>query len=84
MTRNRFLLTLAAFVASLAHPARAQKAPPFDPPPAELPPKPGKGGPAPLLGAGLPAIISAGAALVGYRLWRRKRRSPDDLAEHEH
>jgi hypothetical protein len=77
MTRHRFLLTLAAFVASLAQPAGAQNGPPFDPPgPPPVPP--GRGGPAPLLGAGLPAILSAGAALVGYQLWRRRRRPTDD------
>jgi hypothetical protein len=30
------------------------------------------------LGAGLPAILAAGAALAGYRLWRRQRRRDDD------
>jgi hypothetical protein len=79
MTRNRFLMTLAAFVASLAQPAGAQNGRPFDPPgPPPVPPGRGRGGPVPLLGAGLPAILSAGAALVGYQLWRRRRRSTDD------
>jgi hypothetical protein len=32
------------------------------------------------LGAGLPAILAAGAALTGYRLWQRKRRRDDDGA----
>jgi hypothetical protein len=36
--------------------------------------------PAPLLGAGLPALLVAGAALTGYRLWRRKRRRDNDGA----
>jgi hypothetical protein len=81
MTRSRFLMALAAFVASLAPLAKGQAGPPFDPPPVERPPLGrgrGRGGPAPLLGAGLPAILSAGAALVGYGLWRRKQRSRDD------
>jgi len=79
MTRKRFLLILLAFVASTAQPVHAQqrRGPPFDPPPVDRPPGPGRGVPAPVLGAGLPAILGAGAALVGYRLWRRRRRSTD-------
>lgn len=29
--------------------------------------------PVPILGVGLPAFAAAGAALAGYRLWRRRR-----------
>jgi len=76
MTRKHFLLALAAFVASMAKAADAR--PRFDPPPVERPPRVVRGAPAPVLGAGLPAIVIAGAALAGYRLWRRRGRSADD------
>jgi hypothetical protein len=92
MTRNAFLLTLAAFLASTmrasADPpgiARAiQNVPSRIVPILRTPPPRGGGpvrpAPAPLLGAGLPAILVAGAALTGYRLWRRKQRRDNDGA----
>lgn len=77
MTRARFLLTLAALLTSAATGAAARPVgvPPADPP--DDAPGRVRGAPAPLLGAGLPAIITVGAALVGYRLWRRKQRPID-------
>jgi hypothetical protein len=86
MTRNAFLLTLVAFLASTTR-ARGGTPGVVDPPPQIVPVapnRPPRGGdpvrpaPAPLLGAGLPAILAAGAALAGYRLWRRQRRRDDD------
>ena len=78
MTRMRFVLTLTAFVALAAQPVAAQSS--FDPPPTTSSATTVKvrGGPAPLIGAGLPVIIVAGAALAGYRLWRRKVRPTDN------
>jgi hypothetical protein len=68
----RFVLTLAALVALAAQPVAAQSR--------YSPPTPGytRGVPAPLIGAGLPVIIVAGAALAGYRRWRRKGRPTDN------
>jgi hypothetical protein len=69
----RFVLTLAALVALAAQPVAAQSR--------YSPPTSGtytRGGPAPLIGAGLPVIIVAGAALAGYRRWRRKGRPTDN------
>jgi hypothetical protein len=63
MTRISFVLTLSALVALTAEPVAAAYT---------------RGGPAPLIGAGLPVIIVAGAALAGYRRWRRKGRPTDD------
>ncbi len=62
MTKISSVLTLAALVALTAEPVAAAT----------------RGGPAPLIGAGLPVIIVAGAALAGYRRWRRKARPTDD------
>lgn len=70
------VVTLSPQVTELAF---AQSGPPFTPPgpPPSVPP--GRGVPAPLLGAGWPAIAIAGAAFAAYRLRRRKR--PDDTDE---
>jgi hypothetical protein len=79
MTRTRFLLTLAAFVASIPQLADAQETTStrYQPPPVTKRPGGVRGGPAPVLGAGLPAIVVAGGALAGYRLWRRRRQSSE-------
>jgi len=76
MTRNGFLLTVAALVASTA---QAVSAPPRGVPP-QYPPQDAPGrirraAPAPVLGAGLSAIVVGGAALVG---WWLRRRQPND------
>lgn len=75
MSRIRFLLTLAAFLATTV---QALGAPPGVPPKDPPDDAPGhvRKAPAPVLGAGLAAIIAAGAA--GYGLWRRRRGSTDD------
>jgi hypothetical protein len=78
MTRMRFVWTLAAFVALAAQPVAAQTQSRFDPPPTTTTNPNIRGGPAPVIGAGLPVIILAGAALAGYRLWRRKGRPTDN------
>ena len=72
MTRVRFWLALAAF---LAAPIEAMGAPPGVPPidPPDDAPGQVRQAPAPVIGAGLPVIIVAGAAVIGYRLWRRRR-----------
>jgi len=69
---------LAALLASAATGAAAQpvRVPPQNPP-SDAPGRV-RGTPAPLLGAGLPALIAAGAALAGWRLWRRQRGPIDD------
>jgi hypothetical protein len=76
MTRNGFMLTIAAWVASTA---QAVSAPPRGVPPANPPDDaPGRvrrAAPAPVLGAGLSAIVVGGAALVGW--WLRRRRPAD-------
>jgi hypothetical protein len=72
MTRIRLVLTLVALVALAAQPVAAQSR--DNPPPTTTSGTSTRGGPAPLIGAGLPVIILAGAALAGYRLWRRKGR----------
>jgi hypothetical protein len=89
MTRLGFLLSLTAFLASTATAVGAPprgvppRNPPYDAPGHKRgkPPKDRGGGaraaPAPLLGAGLPAIIAVAAA-VGYRLWRRGQRPTDE------
>jgi hypothetical protein len=76
MTRMRFVLTLGALVALAAQPVVAQSR--YNPPPTTTSGTYTRGGPAPLIGAGLPVIIVAGAALAGYRLWRRKGRPTDN------
>lgn len=78
MTRAGFLAMLAALLASAATGAAAQpvRVPPQNPP-SDAPGRV-RGTPAPLLGAGLPALIAAGAALAGWRLWRRQRGPIDD------
>jgi hypothetical protein len=77
ITRMRFVLTVAAFTALAAQPVAAQSS--FDTPTVTLQRKEKvRGGPAPLIGAGLPVIVVAGAALAGYRLRRRKGRSTDN------
>jgi hypothetical protein len=73
MTRARFLLALAALVASTAPAVAGPHVPPTDPP--DDAPGHVRTAPAPVLGAGLPAIAVGGAALVGYRLWRRRQQS---------
>ena len=73
MTRMRFVLILTALVALTAQPVAAQSS---DAPTASVTRV--RGGPAPLIGAGLPVIIVAGAAFAGYRLWRRKVRPTDN------
>ena len=81
MRKFRFLLTLAAFLAAAvpamgAGPNVPPNVPPVNPPHDA----PGRihTAPAPVLGAGLAAIIAAGAVLAGYGLRRRKERSSDD------
>lgn len=65
------VMTLPTPVIGLAF---AQGGPPFTPPgpPPTVPPG-NRGVPAPLLGAGWPAIALAGAAFAAYRLRQRKR-----------
>jgi hypothetical protein len=75
-TRMRFVWTLVAFAALAAQPVAAQSR--YDPPPTTTSKTYTRGGPAPVIGAGLPVIIVAGAALAGYRLWRRRGRSTDN------
>ena len=38
-----------------------------------------RGAPAPLIGAGLPALAAVGGLFVGFRLWRRRqsKKTPD-------
>jgi hypothetical protein len=77
MTRLRFVLPLAALVVLAAQPVAAQSS--FDTSAVTAAKKEKvRGGPAPLIGAGLPVIVGAGAAFAGYRLWRRKVRRTDN------
>jgi hypothetical protein len=79
MTNRRKLLILASLLGTTAQ-APGRPGPPSNVPPIQVPPRgrPPVFVPAPLLGAGLPAIVAAGAAIAGYRLWRRRRQPSED------
>ena len=82
------LITVAnvASISPIIAPASAQQnpgRPPGPPPPGQVRP-PGRDVPAPLLGVGWPALALAGAALAGYRLRQRFKRTDESAAETQH